>query len=154
MAGSRVRDCNNAAVDALKNDSTLSALLGGAKSYTHVPQGTDPPYVMVRGGDEVPWVVSFTMDSDFSPVESDGGDNGARQVDVMVDCVTTARGTAQVDSIADRVMELLTDQSVWSGVEGFQLAEFIRNAAQLPLDLNNDGVIWYVRTVTVRASLM
>ena len=153
MAGSRVRDCSNAAVDALKADTTLSTILNGAKAYTHVPQGTDPPYVMVRGGDEVPWAVTMTMDSLISPGETNGGDNGARQVDIMVDCVSIGRGTAQVDSIADRVMEVLTDPDVWMMVDGFHLCEFIRNAAQLPLDINNDGVIWFVRTVVVRVSL-
>lgn len=154
MAGSRVRDCNNAAVDALKTDATLSSLLGGGKAYTHVPKGTDPPYVLVRGGDEVPWAVTMAMDSLISPEETDGGDNGARQVDIMVDCVSTGRGSAQVDSIADRVMEILTDQDSFFGLSGFQLSEFIRNSAQLPLDINNDGVIWYVRTVNVRVSLL
>ena len=71
----------------------------------------------------------------------------------MVDCVSIGRGTAQVDSIADRVMEVLTDPDVWMMVDGFHLCEFIRNAAQLPLDINNDGVIWFVRTVVVRVSL-
>lgn len=154
MAGSRVRDCNNAAVDAMRGDSALASILNGAKVYTHVPQGTDPPYVFVRGGDEVPWAVTMTENSLISPEETNGGDNGARQVDIVVDCVSTSRGSAQVDSIADRVMEILTDTDSWVGVSGMQLAEFIRNTAQIPLDINSDGVLWFVRSVTIRASLM
>ena len=59
MAGSRVPDVVAAAVTALQADALLSTLLGGAKAYTHVPQGTDPPYVMVLGGDELPFAVTF-----------------------------------------------------------------------------------------------
>jgi hypothetical protein len=140
----------NAAVDALKGDTTLDTLLGSAAVYTHVPQGTDPPYAMVMGGDEVPWAITMDMGGD-------DGDNGGRQVDVTVQCVSTYRGSLQVDAIAARVMELLTDASTWTSspaVTGYQLAEFIRNIAQPPVDLNSDGVLWFVRVVTVRVSLV
>jgi hypothetical protein len=153
VAGSRVRDCVNAAVDALKADSALIALLGSAKVNTHVPQGTDPPYVQVLGGDEIPWVATLACSSFTSPAESDGGDSGGRQVDVLVQCVSTYRGTVQVDGIASRVLEVLTDVDTWPAVTGWQLTEFVRNGFQPPVDLNADGVLWFVRIVTVRVSL-
>jgi Protein of unknown function (DUF3168) len=146
VAGSRVRDCVNAAVDALKVDIGLLALVGTDKVHTHLKQGTDPPYVLLMGGDELPWAVTFAMD--------DSGDNGARQVDVVVQCASTYRGSMQVDSIASRVMEVLTDDAIWSGVTGFQVCEFVRNAFQPPVDLNSDGVLWFQRFVTVRVSLV
>lgn len=145
MAGSRVQDVVNAGVDALQADTALIALLGTAKSYTHVPQGTDTPYTMVIGGDEAPWAVTLAF--------GDDGDSGGRQVDVIVQCVSTYRGSAQVDGIASRVMEVLTDASAWAAVDGFQLAEFVRNTAQPPIDLNSDGTLWFVRLVTVRVTL-
>lgn len=149
MAASRVPETVAAAVTALAGDVTLTALLGGAKAYTHVPQSTDPPYVVVLGGDELPWAV--TLADPTSP--EDFGDSGGRQCDVWVQCVSTYRGTEQVDGIASRVMEVLTDGGTWSGTPmlGFQLAEFVRNSAFPPTDLN--GVLWFQRTVVVRVSL-
>lgn len=146
MAASRVADCVNAAVDALRADSTLSTALGGQKVYTAAPQDTDPPYGMVIGGDETPWAETFEDDDD-------SGDSGGRQVDVIVSLVSTYRGSAQVDSLASRVMVVLLSDSVWSGVSGFQVVQFIRNQAQPPQDLNQDGVLWFQRFVTVRVTL-
>ena len=153
MAASRVPDVVNAVVDNLRADSTLTGLLGTAKVYTHVPQGTTYPYALVMGGDEVPWADVFSATSDTSPDEMDGGDSGSRQVDVLVLCASKSRGSAQVDDIASRVMAVLTDVDTWSGVTGFQLAQFIRNQGQPPIDLSNDGDMYFVRTVTVRVFL-
>jgi hypothetical protein len=146
VAGSMVRECVNAAVDALKVDTALIALVGTGKIAGHIAQGTTPPYVMVRGGTEVPW--SVTLDT-----FGDDGDNGGRQIDVLVDLVSTYRGSSQVDSMADRVMEVLTDQSIWSGVAGFQLAEFVRNDAPPPQALAADGTLWFTRFVTMRVTV-
>jgi hypothetical protein len=76
-------------------------------------------------------------------------------VDVWAQCVSIYRGTQQVDAIASRVMEVLTEASNWRGITAlpdFQLAEFVRNTAQLPTDLN--GVLWFQRLVVVRVSLL
>jgi hypothetical protein len=155
VAASRVPDCVNAAVDGLKADATLIAagLLGSAKVYTHVPQGTDAPYVLIIGGDEVPWAETFTMESFVSPATTDGGDSGGRMVDVVAQIVSVYRGSKQVDDVASRVLEVLTDVDTWAGVTDFQLAQFIRNQAQPPIDLNNDGLMYFVRLVTVRVTL-
>ena len=153
MAGSRVRDCVNAAVDALKADAGLLALVGAAtKVDTHIRQGTDTPYAMVLGGDEIPWA-PVLIQTLGSPLDTDGGDDGGRQVDIIVQCVSTYRGTKEVDQMADRVLTVLTDDDTWRLVDGFQLSEFVRNAFQPPIDLNADGVLWFVRLVTVRVTL-
>ena len=145
MATSRVPDVVNAAVDALRDDSTLETLLGGEKVYTHVPEKTATPYAMVMGGDEIPW--AETLD------DEDDGDSGGRQVDVIVQCASQYRGSKEVDDIASRVMAVLTDGSTWAAVAGFQVALFIRNASNPPIDLNADGVLWFVRLVTVRVTV-
>lgn len=142
MAGSRVRDCVNAAIDALKVDATLLGIVGTDKIHTHIKQNTDPPYVLVMGGDELPWVVDFGIDS------------GGRQVDILVQCVSTYRGTLQVDSMANRIMEVLLDDVAWIGVTRFSAVEFVRNTFQPPIDLNSDGVLWFMRQVAVRVSLV
>ena len=153
MAGSRVADCVNAAVDTLRADVTLTGLLSTAKVYTHVPQGTTAPFVLVMGGDEIPWADSFAMPSDLSPGTTDGGDSGGRQVDVNVQVVSTYKGSTEVDSIADRLMEVLTDVDTWDQLSGWQMTAFVRNAAVPPVDLNSDGVLWFQRLVTVRVTL-
>lgn len=144
MAGSRVPDVVDAAVDGLRADATLigAALLNGSKVYTHVEQGTTTPYCVVLGGDEAPWADTF------------GDDNGGRTVDVAVQCVSTYKGSKQVDDVASQVMETLLDATTWTGLDSFGAVQFVRNAAQFPVDLNNDGVLWFVRVVTVRVTLV
>lgn len=140
MAGSRVTDVVNAAVDALVADATLigASWLNGAKVYTHVPMDTDPPYVVVLGGDELPWAESFDA----------SGDDAARQVDVNVRAVSAYRGTKQVDGLANLIMTRLTTASTWSGVTGFSACLFVRNAAPTITEIN--GALWFERLVTVR----
>jgi hypothetical protein len=144
VAASRVSDVVNAAVDGLKADATLigASLLNGSKVYTHVEQGTTTPYCVVLGGDEAPWSDTF------------GEDNGGRTVDVLVQCVSTYKGSKQVDDIASQVMAVLLDSDTWSGLSGYGAEQFVRNAAQFPVDLNSDGVLWFVRVVTVRVTLV
>jgi hypothetical protein len=94
------------------------------------------------------------MSNDFgSPATYDTGDSGGRTVDVQVQCVSTFRGSAQVDDIASAVMDVLTDDPTWAGVSGFQIAAFISNRAQPPQDIFGDGVVWFIRTVTIRVTL-
>lgn len=148
MAGSRVQDVLNAGIDALKADATLTALTlaSGSKVFSFVPQGTSAPYAMAYAGDEVPWVETLEEDDD-------DGDNASRQIDLVVQCVSTYQGQKQVNDIADRVMAILLDAATYAAVVGFELAHFVRNAGQPPADLNNDGVLWFVRVVTVRVVL-
>lgn len=152
MAGSRVGDVVAAAVTALQGDADLATRLGGtATVYTHVEQGTDPPYVAVLGGDEQPWAITFQQVMDVT--SDDDGDNGGRTVDVLCQCVSTYRGTKEVDSIADRVIEVLTSAATWSGVVDFQLAELIRNTALIPTDLFVVGTLWFQRQVVIRVTV-
>lgn len=151
MAGSRIPDVMAAAVTALRADASLSTLLGGAKVYTHVPQGADAPFVALLGGDEVPWGVTFTEFADITV--SNGGDNGGRACDVLAQCVSAYRGTEQVDGLASQVLEVLTAPGTWSGITGFQLADFVRNSALPPTDLFGTGVLYFLRTVVVRVTV-
>jgi hypothetical protein len=149
MAASRVPDVVAAAVTALQDDATLTTLVGSGHVQTHIPQGTDPPYVWVMGGDELPWALTFAQFTDTTV--SDGGDNGARTVDVRATCVSTYRGSKQVEDMASRVLEVLTTDATWATVTGFQVADFVRNVALQPENVN--GVLWFYREVTVRVVL-
>lgn len=140
MAGSRVPDVVMAGVASLKSDTPLGALVGSS-IFTHVKQGTEPPYLRILGGDEVPWVVEL------------GDDNGARQVDLLVTAVSIYTGTAEVDGIASAVMSVLLDDAAWSALDGYEQVEFVRNTALPPEDLLADGVLWFLRTVVVRVSV-
>jgi hypothetical protein len=152
VAISRVPDVVNAAVDALAASAALTALTTTAKVYTHVPKGTGSSYVQIIGGDEVPW--AETMSNDFgSPATFDTGDSGGRMVDLLALCASTFRGFDQVDDMASAVMDTLTDDATWTGVGGFQIAAFISNRAQQPQDIFGDGVMWFIRTVTIRVTL-
>ena len=144
MAGSSVPDVVEAAVTAL--------VANGAQAYTHVPKGTDPPYELVIGGDELPIAQTFPCDQPGSPV-TDGGDTG-RTVDVSVVCFSTFRGSAEVDDMASDVMDVLTLPITWSSVPGFQACDFVRNTTQFPTDLYADGIMWFLRTVVVRVTLL
>ena len=128
----------------------------GAPAFTHVPKGTDPPYELVMGGDELPWAMGFACE-DFvgSPpaLGSDGGDSGGRTVDVIVACVSTYRGSADVDDMASDAMATLTLVNTWAGVLGFQAVDFVRNTAAPPQDVAGDGVMWFQRTVVVRVTV-
>ena len=145
MAASRVPDVVEAAVAALVND--------GAVAYTHVPKGTDPPYELVMGGTEIPFAPGFVCDPFGSPAGGDMGDSGGRQVDVIVSCVSTFRGSAEVDDMASDAMAILTTLATWIGVAGFQAVDFVSNTATVPQDLAGDGVMWFLRTVVVRVTL-
>jgi hypothetical protein len=148
VAGSRVQDVVTAAVAALE---TI-----GARAYTHVPKGTDPPYELVMGGDELPFALGFACDElAGSPpaLISDGGDSGGRTVDVIVSCVSTFRGSAEVDDMASTTLAALTLVETWAGVAGFQAVDFLRNTASVPADVAGDGVMWFLRTVVVRVTV-
>jgi len=61
--------------------------------------------------------------------------------------------------MASRIMDVLLGDpfappTFWNAISGFANVEFVRNAFQPPVDLNNDGVLWFQRFVTVRVSLV
>ena len=140
---SRIPAVVGACITALQNDAALETLLGADKVKSHVRKGTVTPYVAVWGGDEIPWGESF--------IEAE--DAQGRQCDVVVQCTSTYEGSAEVDDIASRVMEVLLENAAWSGVDGFQAVQFVRNSGVPPQDLAGDGVLWYLRIVTVRVTL-
>ena len=146
MAASRVPDVVTAAVTALQ------AI--GAPAFTHVPKGTDPPYELVMGGDELPWAMGFACDDlTGTPAGTDAGDSGGRTVDVFVACVSTFRGSAEVDDMASVAMAELIQVTPWLGVHGFQAVDFVRNSASPPQDIAGDGVMWFQRTLVVRVTV-
>lgn len=139
MAGLRVGDVANAAVDALQADATLTALLGGtAKVYSAVPLNTSSPYVQVLGGDEVPWAAAAS-------------NYDTRDVAVDVDVWSAYRGTKEVDDVASQVVTRLLTASTWAGVSGFAGVLFER--AQRPEQQFIGDEVWYRRRVTVRVYL-
>jgi hypothetical protein len=135
MAGSRVPDVTNAAIDALVADSTLTTLLGGAaKCYTHVPEDTAPPYVFLLGGQERPWEPSFR-------------DESAREVEVDCLIVSAYRGTTELDNIAHQVITRLTADGTYSGVTGYAGNEFKVN--ERPYVEQVEGRMFFSRRVTL-----
>jgi hypothetical protein len=150
MAGSRMGEIVTAAVTALRAATPLTTILGSAKVYTHIPQDTQAPYVLVVGGDETPWATAMSM--------SDDGDNGGRSCDVTAFCYSAFRGSDQVDSMAHEVMEALLGSvsaplTAWDAVSGYQVVAFVGNRMAPPTDLT-DGRMWFQRTVTVRVFVL
>jgi hypothetical protein len=137
MAGSRLSDVTNAAVDALVADSALATLLGGsAKVFTHIPEDTPVPYVLVLGGLELPWAESFEPGDD------------AREVEVDMLVVSAYRGTKEIDAITNRGLEVLTTHGSWSGnVTGYAGCGFRR--CERPAMSELTGRIYFERLSTV-----
>jgi hypothetical protein len=137
MAGSRIPDVFNAAVDALKADATLigSTLLNGAKVYSLVPEDTVPPYLWIMGGREVIWAEGFNADD-------------SREVDLDAIALSKHRGTMQVDDIISRVMEVLDLPATWAGVSGYAGHTLVENRA--PAFTEMAGEIWIERALQWR----
>jgi hypothetical protein len=140
MAGSRIPDVFNAAVDALKADATLigPTLLNGAKVYSAVPEDTVPPYVWVMGGREVIWTEAFNSDD-------------AREVDIDAIAISKHRGTKEVDDIIDRVMVVLDTRSTWTGVTGYAGHTFVENRE--PAFTEIAGEVWIERALKWRVQV-
>lgn len=140
MAGSRIPDVVNAAVDALKADATLigASLLNGSKVYTHVPENAVAPWLVVLGGQETPWAESQNDDDD-------------RECQVDVVAVSKYRGTTQVDAIISRAIDVLTTHGTWTGVTGYAGCAFVINRAPVPSEIG--GEMWFERSATVTVYL-
>lgn len=135
MAGSRVNDIVNAAVDALKGDATLTALLGTAKVYSFVPEDTAAPYLLVTGGTETAWVEAFQ--------QFDG-----RQIDCRILVVSAYRGTYEVDTLMSRVLTVLLTETAWRGITGYAAHGFLVNDAPVTEVVN--GIVYFSRLATIR----
>jgi hypothetical protein len=140
MAGSRVPDVLNAAVDALIADATLIGvgLLNGAKVYSSVPEDTVPPYLWVMGGREVIWAEAFRSDD-------------AREVDIDAIAISKYRGTKEVDDIISRVIEVLDTPATWAGVSGYAGHTLVENRA--PAFAEMAGEIWIERSLQWRVQV-
>jgi hypothetical protein len=137
MAGSRIPDVFDAAVDALRADATLtgSTLLNGAKVYSLVPEDTVPPYLWIMGGREVIWAEAFRSDD-------------AREVDIDAIAISKHRGTKEVDDIISRVIEVLDLPATWASVSGYAAHTLVENRA--PAFAEMAGEIWIERSVQWR----
>jgi hypothetical protein len=140
MAGSRVPDVLNAAVDALKVDATLIGvgLLNGAKVYSLVPEDTAPPYLWIMGGREVIWAEAMRSDD-------------AREVDIDAIAISKYRGTKEVDDIISRVIEVLDTPATWAGVSGYAGHTLVENRA--PAFAEMAGEIWIERSLQWRVQV-
>lgn len=134
MSGLRSRDVVNAAVDALSADATLTTLLGTSKVYTHVPQGTEAPYVLLMAGREAPILETFD-------------DDASRSVEIMAMVVSTYRGTKELDAIADQCTATLTAHATYAGISGYTANRFVE--AERPTVEDVDGTLYYQRRVIV-----
>lgn len=137
MAGSRIPDVTNAAIDALKADATLigSTLLNGSKVYSAVPEDTILPYVWVLGGREGIWAEGFNGDD-------------SREVDIDVFAISKYRGTKEVDDIISRVMVVLDTDATWAGVSGYAGHTFVENREPAPSEVA--GEVWFERPLKWR----
>lgn len=142
MAGLRLGDVTAAAITALNADTSITTALGGSKSYANVPEETQPPYVFLVGGAEVPWVESFSA----------SGDDGGRQVDVIAEVWSKAFGTKEVDAISNLVLTRLTTESTWRpSVTGYAGMHFVGTSPIQKYQV--DGTMWVMRTTTVQLYL-
>lgn len=141
MAGLRSGEVTNAAVDGLNADTVLVAALGGAKTFTHVPESTPAPYIIALGCRERPWAEVFDQT----------GDDGARQIECWLQLVSSARGVKEIESLSSRAIAVLTTPATWSGVSGFSDAGF--GEAEIPQPIEVNGNVWFSRTCMVQVYL-
>jgi hypothetical protein len=118
-------------IAALAADATLLSLLGGtARVYVNVPDNTPAPYLWVLGGTEVP------MPETMAALRR-------RIVGVSVAAVSAHRGTAEVDALLSRVIEVLTPEAgAGPAVTGYSAQWWFRSNDE-PERIDNDGTdLW------------
>lgn len=119
-----------AAVTALAADATLLAALGGtAKVYVNVPDDTQAPYLWVLGGTE-------------TPMPETQARLRRRIVALLVSAVSAHRGTAQLDALLSRVIEVLEAQPA---VTGYSAQWWFRENAE-PQRMDEDGTDLWIGT--------
>lgn len=119
-----------AAVTALAADATLLAALGGtAKVYVNVPDDTQAPYLWVLGGTE-------------TPMPETQARLRRRIVALLVSAVSAHRGTAQLDALLSRVIEVIEAQPA---VTGYSAQWWFRENAE-PQRMDEDGTDLWIGT--------
>lgn len=116
-----------ATVTALANDGEILTLLGGARVWVNVPQETTPPYLWVLAGDEVPEARSMS-------------NRMRRMVDLEVTAVSAYRGTAEIDALLSRVIELLDPGPAVAGYTAGWA--FAINKRPVQADTVSGQVVW------------
>lgn len=140
MSGSARPAVTASVVAALAGDAALGAALGGAKVWVNVPDDTVAPYLWVLGGDEVP--IERAM----------GGHAHRRAVAVEVTAVSAYRGTAEIDALLSRVIEVL---AAGPAVTGHATAVWAFRANRKPVQAEGpDGAIVWLGTVVFEVQLL
>lgn len=134
MSGSVRPAVTAAVIGTLTGDSALTTQLGGAKAWVNVPDKTPAPYVFVMGGREIPAPGATTL-----------ANKSRRNVLVHVTAVSAQRGTAQIDALLDRVIELLAPEgspgpAVVGGKATWRLVEN-REPRQME-DVADGSLVW------------
>lgn len=137
----RALDVTNAAIDALRADSSLTTLTGAAttKAYTNVPEDVAPPYVEVLSAAEDEWAVE-TNDDDGSVCE------------LVVNVFSAYRGTLELDQVANRVLQVLTAEATWASVSGYAGWRFAGSPAPTDQQMVN-GQVYRRRVLRLRVFL-
>ncbi len=142
MPGSQLPALTAAAIAALNAAPAFVSAAGGQKAYSLAPQATQAPYVLVFGGSEVPWAECF-VDDDDAP--------GGRACQIGATVVSLHRGTKEMDTIADAVLETWLKKATWASVPGLAAVRFVENQAPSSEEIA-DGIL-YSRTVLVRVEV-
>jgi len=108
-----------------------------------VPDNTHPPYLWVVGGREVPIEPTFARKS-------------RRLVQVLVTAVSSQRGTAEVDALTSRVIDVLApDGTPGSAVTGFNAVwEFVENREPKQMEDQVDGAVVWMGTAVFNVPLL
>ena len=143
MSGSARPVLTAVIVAALVGDATLTTLLGGAKVWVNVPDNTHHPYLWVVGGREVPIEPTFARKS-------------RRLVQVLVTAVSSQRGTAEVDSLTSRVIDVMApDGTPGPAVTGFNdVWEFVENREPKQMEDQVDGAVVWMGTAVFNVPLL
>lgn len=140
MSGSARPEVTAAVIAALAGDAALVSALGGSpKVWVNVPDGTVAPYLWVLGGEEIP--IERTM----------GGHAHRRGVGLEVTAVSSHRGTAEVDALISRVIEVVLAGPAVAGYTPVWRFVVNRRPVQVEVD---DGTVAWMGTVLFEVQLV
>ena len=140
MSGSARPAVTAAVIAALAGDAALVSALGGSpKVWVNVPDGTVAPYLWVLGGEEI-------------PIErARGGHAHRRGVGLEITAVSSHRGTAEVDALISRVIEVVLAGPAVVGYTAVWRFVVNRRPVQIEVD---DGTVAWMGTVLFEVQLV
>ena len=140
MSGSARPAVTAAVIAALAGDAALVSALGGSpKVWVNVPDGTVAPYLWVLGGEEIP--IERAM----------GGHAHRRGVGLEITAVSSHRGTAEVDALISRVIEVVLAGPAVVGYTAVWRFVVNRRPVQIEVD---DGTVAWMGTVLFEVQLV